>query len=730
MNVELTQIPDEEIRKSISRKTQVDNSVKLVFNIFRRNWPIVLLLMLIGGSIGWFSRRESLYVGKFDILVEPASNDRFSDPTALITGGPNPGDRVDYPTQLEILRSPVMLTAIAERLTAEFPGSSPDAIILNLRRNLSAQRLQAGVSRFDQTKIISIRYAGRNPREVLRVLEATAETFLEYSLAERQNSIQAGVSFIDNQVPDIQGKISEIQTQQQDIQKQHQLISPEQKGQELFLRNNQLQAQMREVESSIKELTGILNNLSNQVGLTVDEVMLFVQLRKDNEFQTDLQTLQELQLQLRELDNAITAQSARFSQGSPMLTTLEERRSYVSNLIEQRKEDLLIKYNLGITNDSNILSLQNETTESLMAQMLNTQTQIEVLESRYQSLSATQQQVEQELLGITQVIKDYSELQRQLVLTTNTLNQLTLERERLNVAGAQQEQPWELISPPEIISHNIDGSPLESGLSEKRVMAGIVGGLLLGMLLATVLEKMKNTYNKEADLLLNYNLPILGKIPLPIVNSQETTEETEISNLLNDSQALEAAKALYTEIYFKSKEKSLNSLAMCALEPGDGQAFVTASLAKMAAEAGQKVLVVDTNFAQPAIHKYFSINNEKGLAELLTYSLKADSLIQQIELNPNLSVLPTGTPGEGININLSSNQFKELMNSLARQYDLVIYNTPMFLESSDISCLTSNTDGILMVIRLKSTSQSIVRQAFGKINSFNLPILGFVATYL
>ncbi|TVQ42742.1 MAG: hypothetical protein EA365_14300 [Gloeocapsa sp. DLM2.Bin57] len=729
MNVELAQIPDEEIKQSISRKTQVDNSVKLVFNIFKRNWPIVLLLMLIGGSIGWFSRRESPYVGKFNILVEPASNDRFSDPTALITGGRNPGDRVDYPTQLEILRSPVMLNAIAERLTAEFPGSSPDAITTNLRRNLSAQRLQAGVSRFDQTKIISVRYAGRNPREVLRVLEATAETFLEYSLAERQNTIQAGVSFIDNQVPDIQGKISEIQTQQQDIQKQHQLISPEQKGQELFLRNNQLQAQMREVEGSIKELTGILNNLSNQVGLTVDEVMLFMQLRKDNEFQTDLQTLQELQLQLRELDNAITAQSARFSEGSPMLTTLQERRSFVFNLVEQRKEDMLIKYNLGITSDSNILSLQNETTDSLMAQMLNTQTQIEVLESRYQSLSATQQQVEQQLLGITQVIKDYSELQRQLVLTTNTLNQLTLERERLNVAGAQQEQPWELISPPEIISHNIDGSPLESQISEKRVMAGVVGGLLLGMLLATVLEKMKNTYNKEADLLLNYNLPILGKIPLPILNSQETTEETEISDLLNDPQAIEATKALYTEIYFKSKEKSLNSLAMCAVEPGDGQAFVTASLAKMAAEAGQKVLVVDTNFAQPAIHKYFSINNEKGLAELLTYSLKADSLIQQTELNPNLSILPTGTTGEGININLSSNQFKELMNSLARQYDLVIYNTPMFLESSDISCLTSNTDGILMVVRLKSTSQSIVRQAFTKINSFNLPILGFVATY-
>ena len=56
--------------------------------------------------------------------------------------------------------------------------------------------------------------------------------------------------------------------------------------------------------------------------------------------------------------------------------------------------------------------------------MLNTQTQIEVLESRYQSLAANQQQVEKELLAITEIIKEYDELQRQLILTTNTLNQL------------------------------------------------------------------------------------------------------------------------------------------------------------------------------------------------------------------------------------------------------------------------------------------------------------------
>ncbi|ELR97487.1 polysaccharide biosynthesis tyrosine autokinase [Gloeocapsa sp. PCC 73106] len=735
MNVEVVKTSDGEVKKSISRKTQVDNSVKQVFNVFKRNWPIVLLFTGLGAATAWFLRTDPFYVGKFEILVEPATADQILTDASVLLGGNNSGG-LDYPTQLEILRSPVMLGSIAERITAEFPGSTPESIVSNLKRNLSIERVQAGVSRFDQTKIISVRYAGRARRETIKVLEVTAEKFLEYSLAERQNNIQAGVSFIDNQLPEIQGKISEIQANQQNIQRNNQLISPEQKGQELFLQNNQVKAQIRETESSIAELKKVLSNLSSEVGLSLEEVLLLAQLRTDNQFQSDTQNLQDLQSQLKEIDNTITVQSARFSEDSPMLNTLQERRSYLVDLIEEKKQNILSTYNLGIASNSNIFALRDETNNELMRQMVNTQNQIDVLESRLQSYQNTQGQIERELLAITEVIKQYSELQRQLLLTTNTLNQLTLEREKLSVAAAQQDRPWELISSPEIISHNIDGSPLESGLSEKKLAAGLLGGILLGMLLAYLLESLKNTYHKDADLLINFNYPILGRIPLPNLNLQEATNNNELSNgetsyydLLNQPQALQASTALYTELYFKWKNESIKSLIICGVEPGDGQAFVAANLARVVADSGQKVLIVDANLNDPAIHKYFSLSNEKGLKDLLTYSLNEETIIQKTELNPNLSVLPGGNTSELNQINLSSNQIKYLMDSLAKKYDLVIYNSPLFLESPDVSFLANNTDGILMVVRLKSTSHSLVKQAFERINSFELPILGFVVTY-
>lgn len=732
MNVELSKIAETEIKQSISRKAQVDNSVKLVFNIFKRNWPIVLLFASLGGAAAWFTRSEAPYIGKFEILVEPATaEERLTDASTLLSGGRrDTGSRVDYPTQLEILRSPVMLSAIAEGVAAEFPGTSQESILINLKRNLSIERLQAGISRFDKTNIISVRYAGRNRREVLGVLEIMAEKFLEYSLSERQNSIQGGLSFIDGQLPQIQSKITEIQNAQQAIQRQNQLINPEQKGQELFLQNNQIKAQMREVKSSITELSKVLANLSNEVGLTLDEVRLLSQLRTNSEFQIDSQNLQELQAQLREIENSITVQSARFSEDSPMLATLKERRTYVNDLIEEKKENILDKYNLELSSSSNIFAQRDENSNGLMRQMMETQSQIDVLESRYQSLSRTQQQIERELLEITEVIKQYTDLQRQLLLTTNTLNQLTLEREKLTVVLAQEERPWELISPPEIISHSIDGSPLESPLSEKKLVAGILGGLLLGMLVGYILENIKNTYRKEGDLLINFDAPILGKIPLPtLTETNQPSNGDNQENVLNEAEVIEASTALYTELHFKYKNKSLNSLTICAVELGDGQAFVSANLAQIIAKSGEKVLLVDTNFADPAIHKYFGVSNEKGLKELLAYSLNPEAIIQKTQLNENLSILPAGSTSDCSQSSLSSNQAKQLMEYLTREYDLVIYNAPLFLESPVVSFLADNTQGMIMVVRLKSTSQSLVKQAYKKINAFDLPFLGFVTTY-
>lgn len=734
MNLELERISKENIQNEVTRKTEVDKFLSLCLNIFQRNWPIVLLLAVLGGAAGMFSTNNTRpYVGRFEILLEPASGDeRLTDASAII--GDNPRiSAVDYPTQIKILSSPVMHNQIAEKVQENLPNVNKEDILYGLKRNFSVQRVSAGISRFDKTNVLGVSYAATNRRYVMEVLNATTEVFLEYSITERQNNLKSGVTFIDSQIPEIQTKIKSIQNQQQEIQQKYQLIDPTQKGQELFLENNQVKYQIRQTESSIKELEKTLENLSNQVGLTLEEVLILSRLRKNPQFANDLQNLQELQVQLREIENLIAIQSGRFNQNTPMLTTLEDRKNHVIGLIEDKKKIMLTEYNIGLSGDSNLFSLREQSNQDLMIQMLNTQNQIDVLSSRLDSLLANEAKIQQELLNITQIIKEYSELQRQLALTTNTLNQLTLEREKLSVVSAQQDRPWEIITPPEIVSHNIDGSSQTGRVSSevKRAMGGVVLGTVLGMALAMVIEKTRNTFNKESDVKFSVNEPILGKIPLINLgeDNQENLNNTAEERIIQQAESLKAVKELYTQIYFNSEENNLRSLAICAVEAGDGQAYLTAKLAEVIANSGKKVLIVDANLDYPVMHKYFSVSNEKGLTNLLNDSLPIDSVVQSAEGHQNLFLLSTGSNLEDNQVNLSSKSFQQLMATLEQRYDFVLYYCPLFLESSDASFLANNTQAMLVNIRLKRTSQSLVKKALKKIEAFKLPLLGLVLTY-
>ncbi|NET53537.1 MAG: hypothetical protein F6K09_34285 [Merismopedia sp. SIO2A8] len=65
--------------------------------------------------------------------------------------------------------------------------------------------------------------------------------------------------------------------------------------------------------------------------------------------------------------------------------------------------------------------------------------------------------------------------------------------------------------------------------------------------------------------------------------------------------------------------------------------------------------------------------------------------------------------------------------SFQEKFHLVIYDTPNLLDYTDANFVAANTDGILMVVKMGETKQSLVKQALNQLNIFGLPILGIVA---
>ena len=158
---------------------------------------------------------KPVYEGDFRLLVEPVTGEqRTTDPSLLARaqGANLPTQDLDYPTQLEILRSPKILSEIAEQVKTRYPNFSA----ADLQRGLVVKRYESGKANAgDPTKMIQVTYQGLDPDQVQFVLEATANKYLRYSLEERKTRIGEGVKFIEEQLPALQKRVDALQSQRQ-----------------------------------------------------------------------------------------------------------------------------------------------------------------------------------------------------------------------------------------------------------------------------------------------------------------------------------------------------------------------------------------------------------------------------------------------------------------------------------------------------------------------------------
>lgn len=151
-------------------------------------------------------------------------------------------------------------------------------------------------------------------------------------------------------------------------------------------------------------------------------------------------------------------------------------------------------------------------------------------------------------------------------------------------------------------------------------------------------------------------------------------------------------------------------------------------LAETVAAMGQKVLLVDANLRSPSLHTQYDLDNQKGLKDLLAESAELDFHdVVQKSYKTNLFVLTAGEMASDCSRMLASQQMESLNQEFQAAFDLIIYTSPGFLSFMDTSFLAAHTDGIIGVVKIASTSKSMVLQSLNQMESFQLRNLGIIA---
>jgi non-specific protein-tyrosine kinase len=142
------------------------------------------------------------------------------------------------------------------------------------------------------------------------------------------------------------------------------------------------------------------------------------------------------------------------------------------------------------------------------------------------------------------------------------------------------------------------------------------------------------------------------------------------------------------------------------------------------AQSERKVIVVDANLRQPALHKVFGMPNDAGLFDLLNEAGGEPSL-NATEVD-GLRVMTAGSPIGTASDALSSQRMDQAIARLAGMADVVLFAAPPVTQYSDAAVLSSKVDGALLVVGAGKTRRDSAQQARDILTRAHANLIGAV----
>ncbi len=166
----------------------------------------------------------------------------------------------------------------------------------------------------------------------------------------------------------------------------------------------------------------------------------------------------------------------------------------------------------------------------------------------------------------------------------------------------------------------------------------------------------------------------------------------------------ELFRTLRTNIQFMNSKNRLKSLLVTSASPAEGKSWVSSNLATTFAQAGKKVILVDSDMRKGRLFTIFGVTPTPGLSNYLSgvnsngeYS--DDDIVKYIRQTEvdNLYLIPAGSVPPNPSELLVSEKMVSLMEKLESICDVVIYDgTPTTLVT-DALILSRNVDTTIIV---------------------------------
>ncbi len=288
-----------------------------------------------------------------------------------------------------------------------------------------------------------------------------------------------------------------------------------------------------------------------------------------------------------------------------------------------------------------------------------------------------------------------------------------------------------------------------------RVGLGAAFGLLLGLVLAIVLDRVDPRIRTKFEAEEAFGWPVIGEIP-PLTRR----ERNDLMLFAVDeprSRAAEAYRVLRSALLFSHADPSLEAteeevhpifantdapdaaasagaplaagaastesgpearvpghvIMVTSPGPSEGKTTTAANIAAILAETGRSVLVVNCDFRRPRIHLHLGATNESR--QVVDTRVPGVKLVTQVLDNPH-----DANPAQVLQAQ------RQVIRNARTMFDIVMLDTAPLLTTNDATEVLSVADQVLIVVKTGKTHKESADRAAELLERRNGPVLGVI----
>ena len=241
-------------------------------------------------------------------------------------------------------------------------------------------------------------------------------------------------------------------------------------------------------------------------------------------------------------------------------------------------------------------------------------------------------------------------------------------------------------------------------------LAGVLG-MALGIGSALALHVLNSGFVFPKEIESTLGRPVLTSIPYLSDSARKVDGKVlEPANYLLKkpmSRYSEQVRAVRVGVQMADVDNPAKVVLVTSSVPKEGKSTLSIGLTFLAARAGQRALLIDSDLRHPSISTYFGLQSRPGLVDFLTGAITLEEAL--VTAGP-ITVLPRGAASQNPADLLASERMKQMVAHLRDTYDYIVIDSPPVAPVVDTKIIQQLADKIVYIVRWQTTPREMVRQ--------------------